>query len=104
MLLHNSAPNRSVLFDIVADADAGLLPRVLVPFARRDLVPDHVRARRVGDRIEATLALEAMPAETVSWWRGTCARSSASAGSRSCSARRSASPHDRHIAACWTTV
>ncbi len=65
MLSPNSAAYRSVLFDIVADADSGLLPRMLVPFARRDLMPDQVKARRIGDRIEATLGLEAMPAETV---------------------------------------
>ena len=56
---------RSVTFDLLADAEPGLLPRVLVPFARRDLTPDQVKARRVGDGIEATLHLAAMPAEMV---------------------------------------
>ena len=64
-MLYASVPLQSVVFDVVADAEPGLLPRVLVPFARRDLMPDQVRARRVGDRIEATLALDAMPSEMV---------------------------------------
>ncbi|HYZ62862.1 MAG TPA: hypothetical protein VE650_10445 [Acetobacteraceae bacterium] len=55
---------RSVTFDVSADADSGLLARVLGPFARRDLTPDHVKARRVGDRMVATVGLE-MPAEMV---------------------------------------
>ena len=56
---------RSVTFDLLADAEPGLLPRVLVPFARRDLTPDQVKARRVGDAMEASLHVAAMPAEMV---------------------------------------
>ena len=58
-------PYQSVLFELQADAEAGLLPRLLVPFARRDLVPDQIKTRRHGDTIEATLAMDAMPAEMV---------------------------------------
>lgn len=58
-------PYQSVLFELQADAEAGLLPRLLVPFARRDLVPDLVKTRRHGDTIEASLAMDAMPAEMV---------------------------------------
>ena len=56
---------RSVSFDLVADAEPGLLPRLLVPFARRDLVPDQVRTRRHGDTIVARVGIESMPAEMV---------------------------------------
>ena len=55
---------RSVMFDLLADAEPGLLPRLLVPFARRDLTPDQIKARRVGDAMAATIGLE-MPAEMV---------------------------------------
>ncbi len=58
-------PMQSVCFELSADAEPGLLPRLLVPFARRDLVPDQVRTRRVGDVIEASLGMAAMPAEMV---------------------------------------
>ena len=56
---------RSVTFDLLADAEPGLLPRILVPFARRDLPPDQVKARRTGDMMETTLHCAAMPAEMV---------------------------------------
>ena len=56
---------QSVLFEVQADADCGLLPRVLVPFARRDLTPDFVRARRIGDAIQASVGLDAMPEEMI---------------------------------------
>ena len=65
MLSVVDAPFQSVVFDVYADCDAGLLPRVLVPFARRDLVPDKMKACRVGDRMQATVSMEAMPAEMV---------------------------------------
>ena len=58
-------PYQSVLFELQADAEPGLLPRLLVPFARRDLVPDLVKTRRHGDTIEASLAMDAMPSEMV---------------------------------------
>ena len=56
---------RSVTFELSADAEPGLLPRVLGPFARRDLMPDQLRARRVGDTMQATVHVDAMPAEMV---------------------------------------
>ena len=58
-------PFQSVRFDLLADAEPGLLPRLLVPFARRDLLPDQVRTRRNGDTVEASLEMAAMPAEMV---------------------------------------
>ncbi|MBV8916184.1 MAG: hypothetical protein JOZ05_24505 [Acetobacteraceae bacterium] len=56
---------RSVTFDVLADAEPGLLPRVLVPFARRDLCPDQVKARRFDGVMQVTLHLYEMPAEMV---------------------------------------
>jgi hypothetical protein len=48
-------------FTVMADAFPGLLPRILEPFAKRDLVPDSVRATRDGDAMRAEVALGAMP-------------------------------------------
>ncbi len=35
---------RAVTFDLTAEAEAGLLPRIFQHFARRDVTPDAVRA------------------------------------------------------------
>lgn len=56
---------QSVTFDLHADADPGLLPRILVPFARRDLAADQLRARRFGDTMQVTIVLDAMPDDMV---------------------------------------
>jgi hypothetical protein len=48
-------------FTVTADAYPGLLSRVLEPFAKRDLVPDTVRATRDGEAMRAEVALHAMP-------------------------------------------
>ena len=56
---------RSVCFELLADAEPGLLSRILIPFSRRDLLPDHVRTRRTGDVVTASLAMHAMPAEMI---------------------------------------
>jgi len=55
----------SVRFTVVADASPGLLPRLLQPFAKRDLNPDAFDARRRGDTMVVEIAMEAMPAEVV---------------------------------------
>lgn len=60
----------SVTFNLLADAEPGLLPRVLVPFARRDLSADQVRARRLGDTMHVAVVLDAMPSEAVSLVEG----------------------------------
>lgn len=63
--LPNDPPCRSVRFDLLADAEPGLLPRVLAPFAKRDLVPDRVHARREGTALLVEIGMEAMPSEMV---------------------------------------
>ena len=55
------APLVAARFTITADASPGLLPRVLEPFAKRDLIPDAVRVARQGAAIRAEIAMEAMP-------------------------------------------
>jgi hypothetical protein len=55
----------SVLFTLEAEAAPGLLPRLLQPFAKRDLVPDHLRARREGETLHVELGMTAMPVEMV---------------------------------------
>lgn len=48
-------------FTVTADAFPGLLSRLLEPFAKRDLIPDSVRAVREGAMMRAEVALQAMP-------------------------------------------
>ena len=50
-----------VRFEVLADAEPGLLPRTLAPFARRDLVPDKLRARRDGAFLRVEIGMDAMP-------------------------------------------
>ena len=54
-----------VLFTVEAFAEPGLLPRLLQPFAKRDLTPDHMLARREGEMMHVELGMDAMPAEMV---------------------------------------
>ena len=55
----------AVRFMLVADADPGLLPRLLQPFARRDLIPDLLECVRQGEDMRVEIGLHAMPAEMV---------------------------------------
>ncbi|MBP0465275.1 hypothetical protein J5Y09_15220 [Roseomonas sp. PWR1] len=52
-------------FVLLAEPSPGLLPRLLQPLAKRDLVPDLLLARREGDAMRVEIALEAMPAGMV---------------------------------------
>ena len=61
--LSSNVSCRPVRFEVLADAEPGLLPRALAPFARRDLVPDKVRARRDGAFLRVEIGMEAMPSE-----------------------------------------
>ena len=54
---------RAVTFRLLADAEPGLLARVVVPFARRALTPDRLRASREGDCLTVQVAVDAMPAD-----------------------------------------
>ena len=56
---------QSVRFLLDADCSPGLLPRLLQPYAKRDLAPDRMWSRRSGDTMHVEIAMEAMPAEYV---------------------------------------
>ena len=55
----------SVRFSLDAEPAPGLLPRLLQPFARRDLTPDHFWSRRSGAVMHVEIALDAMPDEMI---------------------------------------
>jgi len=60
----------AVRFMLEADAAAGLLPRLLQPFAKRDLVPDRMWSHRLRDVVHVEIAMDAMPGEYVSLVEG----------------------------------
>jgi hypothetical protein len=47
-------------FVVLAEPYPGLLPRLLEPFAKRDLTPDALRARREGEAMRVEVALDAV--------------------------------------------
>ena len=53
-----------VRFMLDAGASPGLLPRLLAPFARRDLTPDRMWSHRAGDVMHVEIALD-MPGDEV---------------------------------------
>lgn len=55
----------AVRFEVDADASPGLLPRLLQPFARRDLVPDDFHAVHADGTVTVRIGMQAMPAEMV---------------------------------------
>lgn len=55
----------AVRFMLDAETSPGLLPRLLQPFARRDLIPDRMWAHRNGGVTHVEIALEAMPPQMV---------------------------------------
>jgi hypothetical protein len=55
----------AVRFTVTAEPSPGLLPRLIEPFARRDLVPDMFEARVQGETTRVEIRLAAMPAEMV---------------------------------------
>ncbi len=55
----------AVRFMLDAEASPGLLPRLLQPFARRDLAPDRMWAHRNGAVMHVEIAMEAMPENMV---------------------------------------
>ena len=52
-------------FHVMAESCPGLLPRLLQPLAKRDLVADLFHAVREGEFVRIELVLEAMPEEMV---------------------------------------
>lgn len=54
-----------VRFLLDADPSPGLLPRLLQPYAKRDLIPDRMWSHRAGGTLHVEIAMEAMPAEVV---------------------------------------
>lgn len=65
-----AAATHPVRFLLSADCSPGLLPRLLEPFARRDLIPDQVSARRNGSAVEVEIAVAAMPGEMLPYVEG----------------------------------
>lgn len=58
--------NARVHFDIVAEQQPGLLPRLLAPFARRDLAPESFHADLAGAGLmRVRIGLDAVPADQV---------------------------------------
>ncbi len=66
----HSNETHAVRFRLSADPSPGLLPRLLEPFARRDLIPDEVTARCSGSEMDVEIAMAAMPAEMLSYVEG----------------------------------
>lgn len=64
----------AVRFHLLAEASPGLIPRLLQPLARRDLVPDLLLARREGEALHVEIALAAMPAGMVHLVAGNLAQ------------------------------
>ncbi|MCL2430232.1 MAG: hypothetical protein FWD12_13465 [Alphaproteobacteria bacterium] len=60
-----SPPAVRVRFMLDTDASPGLLPRLLQPFAKRDLTPDRMWSHRNGGVMHVEIAVEAMPAAMV---------------------------------------
>lgn len=61
----DAAPAQRVRFMMDAEPDPGLLPRLLAPFARRDLLPDRMWSHRGAAEVHVEIALDAAPAEMV---------------------------------------
>jgi acetolactate synthase small subunit len=59
------APCAHVRFLLDAECSPGLLPRVLQPFARRDLVPDRMWSHRSGGMMHLEIAVETMPDDEI---------------------------------------
>ena len=81
-LTHEHPSAVFVRFLIDADCSPGLLSRLLQPYARRDLVPDRMWSHRAGDTMHVEIAMEAMPAEAVTWSRAIFRKLSGCAASR----------------------
>ena len=61
----SAEPSVAVRFMLDADAEPGLLSRLLQPFAKRDLIPDRMWSHRSGETLHVEIALHAMPDDVV---------------------------------------
>jgi hypothetical protein len=61
MFVPDESACRAVSYEMLADAEPGLLPRALAPFARRNLIPDRLQASRDGALVKLEIAMDAMP-------------------------------------------
>jgi acetolactate synthase small subunit len=55
----------AVRFTLTAEAEPGVMARLLMPFTRRDLTPDSFECTRSGDLLRVEISMSAMPAEMV---------------------------------------
>lgn len=69
----SDTPCLAVRFRVLAEAEAGCLPRLLNAFAKRDLVPASLTARQEGTLLRVEVAL-AMPADEVHRVEGNLAQ------------------------------
>ena len=58
-------PLVAVVFLIAADPSPGLPPRLMQPFARRDLMPDRLWWQHENGTVQVEIACDAMPADVV---------------------------------------
>lgn len=59
------APLIAARVTLAADAAPGLLPRILEPFAKRDLTPDRLTAWREEDALRVEIRLRAVDEDTL---------------------------------------
>jgi hypothetical protein len=61
------APRQAVAVRFMLDVESspGLLPRLLQPFSKRDLVPDRMWSHRAGATMHVEIALDTMPCDVV---------------------------------------
>jgi len=55
----------AVCFTVLAEPEPGLLPRLMMPFARRDLIPDSLSCVTSGGVMRVDIRMAGMPAEMV---------------------------------------
>jgi len=55
----------AVRFLVEADTSPGLLPRLLQPFAKRDLTPDRVWSTKIGETMQIGITLNAVDTDIV---------------------------------------
>lgn len=60
-----SGLNAAVRFTIEADCSAGLLPRLIEPFAKRDITLDTMNAHRSGQLMRVEIVIRDIPANAV---------------------------------------